>query len=58
MIELKKDLFHSTVDFILYRGEARGEAKVINALLDNDFTLDEICAMTKFDKSHVLDLLQ
>ena len=58
LIELKKDLFHSTVDFILYRGEARGEAKVINALLDNDFTLDEICAMTKFDKSHVLDLLQ
>ena len=65
LLEMKKDLFHRTVDTIISRGEeigetrgeVRGEAKVINALLDNDFSLDDICNMTNFDRKHILNII-
>ena len=73
LVEMKKDLYHRTVDTIIKRGmakgeaigeakgvaigEAKGEANVINALLDNNFSIDDICHMTKFEKNHILELI-
>ena len=54
LIEMKKDLYHRTVDTIM----SRGEAKIINNLLENGFTLDEICAMVNLEKNYVLNLLK
>ena len=53
LVEMKKDLFHSTADTFIIRGEA----KVIKAMLDNGFSLDEICNMTSFDKNYLLEIL-
>ena len=62
LIEMKKDLYHRTVDTIFSRGEAKGrsiaEARIINNLLENGFTLDEICAMVNLEKNYVLNLLK
>ena len=58
LIEMKKDLYHRTVDTIFSRGEAKGEARIINNLLKNGFTLDEICAMVNLEKNYVLNLLK
>ena len=54
LIEMKKDLYHRTVDTIM----SRGEAKIINNLLENGFTLDEICAMVNLEKKYVLNLFK
>ena len=40
------------------RGESKGEARIINNLLKNGFTLDEICAMVNLEKNYVLNLLK
>ena len=58
LIEMKKDLYHRTVDTIMSRGESKGEARIINNLLKNGFTLDEICAMVNLEKNYVLNLLK
>ena len=54
LLQMKKDLYHRTVDTIM----SRGEAKIINNLLENGFTLDEICAMVNLEKNYVLNLLK
>ena len=54
LIEMKKDLYHRTVDTIM----SRGEAKIINNLLENGFTSDELCAMVNLEKNYVLNLLK
>lgn len=62
LVEVKKDLFRSTVDTIYNRGEARGkevtERKFVRDLIDNDFKVEDISNIFGLDKGYILDLLE